>query len=295
MKPTLIFGAMLTTYVFLIFYIFQLINTYYVNNEWNSTIKELGSTYSQRVLILIHMTCDIYVMLIYPIQLFVSRILKLHICLGITICISMIISSVCGLSYIFLYRTIGGIPMTICFIVNGILAFAISLVMLILNVKYRTTIRSMIIATQKIKTDNTSDLESSNNSKSQNIVPSEGLMFSNSIVNEIENDENVKLLNPDINIIIEREYKNLHFVLSSLMGAQIYSSLFYRLLYTYSQLARMPLPTTYQRPIDIIFGVLFIAIPITFALSYAFNKHIQKYGMGFLIIFNIFNIFLIFF
>jgi len=62
--------------------------------------------------------------------------------------------------------------------------------------------------------------------------------------------------------------KFLHYIIGNMYGTLIFSSLFYRILYTYARLFGYPVPsnstpiTFYQRPLDRLFQIAFFTLPL---------------------------------
>ena len=80
------------------------------------------------------------------------------------------------------------------------------------------------------------------------------------------------------------DIKYIHYNINNIYGALIYSSLFYRVLYTYAKIFNYPIPTNstpnyYKRPLDQTFQVLFYTIPLFMILIYNYVVYKRLDGL----------------
>lgn len=213
----------------------DIINIYWVNNDWHKNIINLGNTRLGRNLMSTHFFGGIFCMFFYTLQKIIvefgcikHKIVKyvIHIPIGILLFVCAMITSICGFAYIITQNTIGGLFMDISFAIYGLLLFFTSLY---------------------------------------------GLMISYQLHTFDANFDDIF----DINIkIYYKKLKFTHYAINNIYGALIFSSLFYRILYIYSGLFGYSIPsnitpsTYYERPLDRSFQVLFYVIPIIFTTCY---------------------------
>ena len=294
--------VVVTSYIFMAAYAYTTISNYFVRNEWDGVIIGLGHSYTQRALIQTHLVCGLYSMLLYPCQTYLSQKIYLHITIGITICLAMILSAIAGLTYISMYGTIGGKVMSIFFGINGVIVFCLGLGILMINLKYRHTIGNFI----KMKPTESPDDTSS--SFSDTTTPTEN---SNLLLNTTN----------QMRVAGNNKFKKIHTMCIYLFGSAIYSSFFYRILYMYASLFGYTMPSDYNssdynssdynssdynstqpqinqsalfnRPLDIFFQFAFFCIPLSIMIVYSQVKKSRMILKLILLGFNLVNILLL--
>jgi hypothetical protein len=275
-------GVLFTTYIFIGAFIFGVVSNYFVHHGWNNIIIGLGVTYGQRALIQTHLLGGIYAMLMYPIQTFLPRKIYIHIATGVTICLAMMSSAVSDIIYIFMYGTIGGTIMSICFGIDGFITFGLGGGIIIINLLYRKAIQTVISA-PVTEQDDIGSVNSVSSSVSSEEPPSSDL------------DNITPLLNLAESTRVVDKYKKLHKILISLFGGMVYASLLYRILYLYAYLFGYDIPTIYEmynRPLDIIYQFAFFALPLIIMMIYARVKRTRIPMKIILVTFNVINLLL---
>ena len=275
-------GVLFTTYIFIGAFIFGVVSNYFIHHGWNDIIIGLGASYGQRALIQTHLLGGIYAMLMYPVQTFLPRKIYIHIATGVTICLAMISSAASGIIYIFMYGTIGGTIMSMCFGVDGFITFGLGMGIIMINLLYRKAIQTVISA-PVTEQDDISSVNTVSSSVSSEDPPSSDL------------DNVTPLLNLTESTRIVDKYKKLHKILISLFGGMVYASLLYRILYLYAYLFGYDTPTThdmYNRPLDIIYQFAFFVLPLIIMMIYARVKKIRIPMKIILVTFNMINLLL---
>ena len=197
---------------------YDIINTYWIKDDWSKTIPNLGDTRMSKVMMNIHFVGGIFCMILFPVQKIIALIgfvknpivmYGFHIPVGMLLFLFGMVTAVCGITYVGIHGTIGGTFMDVNFVIYGYVVFIAS---------FAGFVVSMIFA-------------------------------------------------------VVRGSKFFHGSVVNIYGVLIFSSFFYRVLYTYAKIIGYDIPTNstpsgYVRPLDESFQVLFYGVPLLGVIIY---------------------------
>lgn len=141
MKDTYVMNTIILTvpYILIILFSYKIIYIYFIDNNWNYIIKNLGDTCTKRSLMYIHFVGGIILMLLYPLQILIKKYKNIHMLLGIVMSSIGVISSLFGTTYILIYGTIGGLIMSTSFCIYGLFISVFSILAGVLGFIHKKT------------------------------------------------------------------------------------------------------------------------------------------------------------
>lgn len=224
-----------------------IIITYWVNNKWNETFDKSDDVYLKKILMSIHYICGMYCMIMFCVQKLIvgmkvhkhNTVGLIHASLGVTIYMASIIMALCGISYIYIYNTIGGIFMSFSFCIYGLLMIFVTMMCILLACDISTK--------HPILQDRTSKFINA-------------YLADNATIHE----KNIRL-----KTLIKQ-----HHIFNNIYGSLLFGALFYRVLYIYAANMQYPLPTNhndYNRTIDLIFLTGFFIPSIAISIYSLFS------------------------
>lgn len=259
--------VIITTYLFITIFIYTIVKDKLVYNNWFILGSSFGPSFdtettwsqfdSKLLCVSVFDILSLFMMLIFPATTLTTKRLLLWFMLNGVISISLFLTSVCSLIYMYAYDTMLTNIMKLSFTVYFTLAVVLSFTLLIYN-------RMIVHVYNEIKKLKDEKLTENTTLPLFNRLPEDKLKT------------------------MQTGYKRT----VCLIGAIVYAPLFYHILYMYARLGKYVIPFTqyrFNRPLDEFFQLSFFIIPLVLTFLYVFvkrSRHILKY---ILCIFNIAN------
>lgn len=257
--------------------------------QWSSQIAVLGTSVARRTLMGTHMVAGAIAMLLAPLQLFERPrqwcAALAHRWSGRAIILLAVTISIAGTAYIIAYGSVGGLPMSVGFGINGVLLLIAALCTLYTSIclgRSSTTLRN---------SEGTAVAYVHHHNGPRTFWSTEDPLYCQATSTSRTTDSSPPLLesassNNDTGVFIAQRtqqiYKRWHRRSAFVLFGLIYSSVYYRVLYSIARLVAgyepppAAHPEWYARPLDRSFQYLFFIIPLLFAGAAEAVVHIDR-------------------